>query len=276
MATRTIRVGSLVNVHNYDDAAFPEAIETVEPIAAGDPVDADHVVTLGFIAFKKLTVADIDSPTELNTLVGKNGDVVVVQQIIAGTLQDVWTLYTYDADGPAINSPYVVDASGAGDERWVAIGGKYSAISQTLLGTLNLTSLIGNTLFVKDADQSHKVEIRWNDNDTADRVFNIELNGGSRTLKLNTNTTINQDLLTTSNVEFNTVKAQGIKVLDAQQAAIADAVAISAISLNAGADTVNIADFNTNIAILVNEVNAIRTVLNILLSKVRIHGLIAT
>jgi hypothetical protein len=51
MALQVIRIGNMAKVHQYDDAAFPEAIETTEPIAAGDPVltEGDHVVTVNIL-----------------------------------------------------------------------------------------------------------------------------------------------------------------------------------------------------------------------------------
>lgn len=71
-------------------------------------------------------------------------------------------------------------------------------------------------------------------------------------------------------------QVNGIQVLTNQQAAESDAAAVSAISLGAGADTVDRTTFNTDLSTLVTEVNAIRTTLNNLLSKLRTHGLIDT
>jgi hypothetical protein len=71
-------------------------------------------------------------------------------------------------------------------------------------------------------------------------------------------------------------KVAGTQVLTNQQAAEADAAAVSAISLAAGTDQVNRTAFNTSLATLVTEVNAIKTVLNSLLAKLRTHGIIDT
>ena len=71
-------------------------------------------------------------------------------------------------------------------------------------------------------------------------------------------------------------KVNGIQVLTDQQAAEADAAAISAISLGAGADTVDRTTFNTDLGTLVSEINALRTTVNNLLAKLRAHGLIDT
>lgn len=50
MAIKQIRIGSLRNVHQYDDASYNEAIETDQPIAAGTGTDPDHVVVHGDIS----------------------------------------------------------------------------------------------------------------------------------------------------------------------------------------------------------------------------------
>lgn len=81
----------------------------------------------------------------------------------------------------------------------------------------------------------------------------------------------NVNIPTTAGYQVNS-----IQVLTDQQAAEADAAAISAISLAAGSDTVNRAAFNTDLATLVGEISALGTTLNNLLAKLRTHGIIAT
>lgn len=68
----------------------------------------------------------------------------------------------------------------------------------------------------------------------------------------------------------------GTKVVGNQQAAESDAGAITAISVSAGADTIDLTTFNTDLGTLVTEIGAIRTTLNNLLAKLRTHGLIDT
>ena len=46
MAIKHIRIGSMDNIHGYDNADFDEALETDEPIAIGAPVDPDHAARL--------------------------------------------------------------------------------------------------------------------------------------------------------------------------------------------------------------------------------------
>ena len=52
-----------------------------------------------------------------------------------------------------------------------------------------------------------------------------------------------------------------------KQSHIADAVAVSALTLNAGADSVDRAAFNTVLGTLVTEINAIKTVVNTTLTN---------
>ena len=48
MALRQIRVGSLENVHQYDDGDFNKSMEVEDPIkCTAPPVDPDDLVRLG-------------------------------------------------------------------------------------------------------------------------------------------------------------------------------------------------------------------------------------
>ena len=49
MATRTIRIGSLVDAFAYDDVDYDSAAESSEPIRSGLPVDPSDVVRLSDI-----------------------------------------------------------------------------------------------------------------------------------------------------------------------------------------------------------------------------------
>ena len=46
MALKTIRIGSMTDVHQYDDGSIDEAIETEQPIKAAAGVNPDHVIIL--------------------------------------------------------------------------------------------------------------------------------------------------------------------------------------------------------------------------------------
>jgi hypothetical protein len=84
-----------------------------------------------------LSVASITAPgTELNARAGvTNGALVLVTQNVAGINE--WTLYAFDATSAgAVNSPYVVAASGSG--QWIAIAGKYGNGDVALAGGLTV------------------------------------------------------------------------------------------------------------------------------------------
>ncbi len=132
MALVTVRIGSMVDIHQYDDGDFDSAIETTEPIKAGTPVDPTDVTRLEDIEGRLLnpvSVVDIDNPTELNSIAGVLGALILAYQIVGATGLNEATLYAYDASGPAVDAPYIMDADGAGDERWIAVGGEHSVFS---------------------------------------------------------------------------------------------------------------------------------------------------
>ncbi len=138
---RLLRIGSSENVIMYDDADYDSAIETDQPIKAGTPVDLNDVVRLedlNNIILPPVPVVSIDNPTELNSLIGKVGSLVVAYQENAAAA-DEYTLYAYDSDGPAVSAPYIMDAGGTGgSERWIAIAGKYRiSIIMNVLPTKN-------------------------------------------------------------------------------------------------------------------------------------------
>jgi len=65
-----------------------------------------RLVDLGFRLMPPVSVVDIDNPTELNVLTGDLGALVLAYQIIGATVQNEYTIYAYDASGPAVNAPY--------------------------------------------------------------------------------------------------------------------------------------------------------------------------
>ena len=99
-------------------------------------------------------------------------------------------------------------------------------------------------------------------------------NGGAKAVQ-DSNVTID-DNGTVNIPTGESYQVNSIQVVTDQQAAESDAAVISAITLGAGADTVDRTTFNTDLGTLVTEINAIRTTLNNLLSKLRTHGLIDT
>lgn len=263
-----VRVGSLVNIHAYDDGDYDAAIETDAPIKAGDPVDPEDVVTLKTQRIRAVAVTNIDSPSEVSLMSGQAGDLVLAYQVNAGGMDD-YTIYAYDGAGPSLNNPFVIDAPGTGTERWIAVLGRNCAITDVKL----LSTLLCSDLYV--GSPTINLRIVWT-SEIASRTLTFDLQSGNRTLTLKSNVTLNQNLQTTNDVEFNTVKCQGNQVLTARQSAVADASAASAISLGSGSDQVDRAAFNTALSTLVSEINGIKDQLNALLNRARTHGLIAT
>ena len=61
-----------------------------------------------------------------------------------------------------------------------------------------------------------------------------------------------------------------------RQAHLADAAAVSAIACGSGTDSIDLAAFNTSLGTLVTEINAIKTVLNTLLSRLETAEVLAS
>jgi len=124
---RQIRIGSLPNIGQYDDGIYDKSLEVEDPIkCTASPVDAQDVVRLEDLGvLYPVAVVDIDNPVELATAAGSDGMLVLAYKAVGPAGLNEYTLYAYDSNGPALNSPYIVDAAGAGNERWIAIAGKY-------------------------------------------------------------------------------------------------------------------------------------------------------
>lgn len=73
----------------------------------------------------KLSVISIGAPTELNAINESSGSPIIAIQTIGGSMADEETSYFFDADGPAVNAPFVMATSDGGTTRWIAGGGKY-------------------------------------------------------------------------------------------------------------------------------------------------------
>ena len=102
---------------------------------------------LNFRLLPSVVAVNIDNPTELNTLAGGLGALVFAYEIVGAGGLNEYTLYAYDASGPAVNAPYIMDAAGGASERWIAIAGKYSAIK------LYLNQLTASQVVVTDANK---------------------------------------------------------------------------------------------------------------------------
>jgi len=77
MALQQIRIGSAVNVFQYDDAAFDSGIDCTAPISAASPVNPGEVLTLG--DYPGLAISTINDIVMFeNEVVGFNNNVVIV------------------------------------------------------------------------------------------------------------------------------------------------------------------------------------------------------
>ena len=143
MVDKTIRIGSMEDVHVYDDGDYDSGIEVDHPMKAAAPIDPNDVVILGSEAPGAVTpvaVVDIDDPSaELNALPGVLGSVLLCHEIEAAS--DQCTLYAFDAsDTGGEDVPYSVDADIAG--LWLAVGGKYLNNQFFVKGNITLTGSV--------------------------------------------------------------------------------------------------------------------------------------
>lgn len=76
MATRQIRIGSMRNIHQYDDGDYDSAIETDAPVKSGTPIDGNDVLRLDDIGALLLVFINTIVMFE-NNVVGFENDVVV-------------------------------------------------------------------------------------------------------------------------------------------------------------------------------------------------------
>jgi len=153
MATKTIRIGSAENIIQYDSGDYDSGIEVDAPIKADTPVDPNDVIRLEDLTGRLLnptSVVNIANPTELNSIAGVLGAMILAYQIVGAGGLNVVTLYVYDASGPAVSAPYIMDADGAGSERWIAVAGRYAVQNFGLLGSLNVGNIVaGNYCEIK-------------------------------------------------------------------------------------------------------------------------------
>jgi len=157
MAIRKIYNGS-VGPFLYDDTDpiddpdgdFPgepyRALTTNDQIFVGRAPAVDEevlrLIDLGYRLLPPVVTANINNPAELNAVAGIPGTMVLAYEIVGAGGQNEYTMYAYDASGPAVNSPYVVDADGAGAERWIALAGKYFAQNLNISGNILLTGTV--------------------------------------------------------------------------------------------------------------------------------------
>ena len=99
MALVSVRIGSMANIHVFEDADYDSAIETTAPIKAGPPVDGNDVVRLDDLPFLVAFVSHI------------------VNHVL--TLADLRKVHLFNSALNLICTLPSVDATNVGD--WVVI-----------------------------------------------------------------------------------------------------------------------------------------------------------
>ena len=145
-----------------------------------------------------------------------------------------------------------------------------------------LAKLAGNTtatrkILTQTGTGTASADPAWNE--LAGTTNRVTVTAGSGTLTLSTP----QDTHTGASPTFANMnlgtggayKINSVSVLTGQAAHEPDAAAVSSLSLAAGTGTVNRTAFNTALGTLTTEINAIKTTLNNLLSKLEGIGLVA-
>lgn len=133
MALREYWIGSVGPLY-YDDTdpvaggtGYQAALVASSVRITGTPTGSDEAVPLGELDLRvtKISVADIENPTELNSQAGSEaGSLVQVFQAISADY-DRCTLYMWDASPGAVDVPSVVQGSGG---RWIAVAGHAVAV----------------------------------------------------------------------------------------------------------------------------------------------------
>jgi len=113
---------------------------------------------------------DLDNIDGTNLASGDGGIVI--------TSTAAYIYYLNASSGASESSPDVIapDAN-AGNKRWILVD---------IVGEDSIVEL----LKLYDTNKSHNLSLKWNENDTGDRVLNILVGGGDRSLTLNESLTI--------------------------------------------------------------------------------------
>lgn len=107
MAVKHIRIGSMKDIHSYDDGDYNSAIETDAPMKAADPIDPQDVVTKNSLSSEVLE--SYEPPT---FRVNKNG---VNQMLGAGVwVKITWAVADFDTEGDFdfVNDRYTPSEAG--------------------------------------------------------------------------------------------------------------------------------------------------------------------
>ncbi len=116
--------------------------------------------------------------------------------------------YLDAASGATESSPNIISPdSNAGNKRWILVA---------IVSKETVTEL----LKLYDTDKTHTLSVKWNENDTGDRVLNLLVSGANRTLTITGDSTINQSVATGASPTFVGATLSG---LTASRAVLTDA-----------------------------------------------------
>lgn len=251
MATKSIRIGSLEDINQYDDVDFPIAIQVDGPIdvgAAGAPTNPNEAVRLADVATPGTAITSGAVITDHAVVRGDGGARAVQDSPV--TINDAGSIsipaaQTVDGRDPSVDGAKLDGIEAGADVTDIA----------------NVNTAVGGLAGIANNDL-----LRWNDPGSTLEAKDIaEVIAGQNVAPNKVDATTGQGY-----------EVNGTQVVIDQQAAEADAGAISAISLGAGGDTVDRATFNTDLTAMVAEINSLRATVNSLLAKLRTHGLINT
>jgi hypothetical protein len=100
----------------------------LDNVPAATPItDGNYWTLINSAGLGVQLVADLNNPTELNSLGNEAGLLLYCREARSGEA-DRLTIYLYDNDPGGVDSPYVVQSAGGG--RWIAIAGYNKAIGR--------------------------------------------------------------------------------------------------------------------------------------------------
>ena len=107
MALQTIRIGSAVDIYQYDDGAYASGIECSAPISAASPVNPNDCLTLGDVGTLILGDVASDATPQLGGNLDLNGYNIehVAVLTVNGTYQGEIITVTVDDASAAFGTP---------------------------------------------------------------------------------------------------------------------------------------------------------------------------
>ena len=131
-----------------------------------------------------------------------------------------------NSDSLQSNKPVYIGSNGkltnnVSGADWIHVGDSKDSKNIQLAGAsgntpIVTTQIITNTMKIYDTDKSNTLELKWNENDSVDRILNLKVGASSRTLDMDGDLTveadsrINQDVTDNSaTVEFRSLTIRG-------------------------------------------------------------------